>query len=83
MDIRNVAVRNLHSEGGIFPAGVVRCDEKNPCTGMEFTNTNITAWWDDLEWSFITEYATGPVTNATPAPVLDSRNQNVFKLETK
>ena len=80
VDVRNITLRDIKSTGGVLPAGLIRCNATNPCTDINFENVNMTAWWDDMEWSFITEYASGSVENTFPRPVMDSRDQNVFEL---
>ena len=74
IDVRNITLRDLKSTGGILPAGIIRCNETNPCTNINLESVNLTAWWDDMGWSFITEYAEGSVNDAFPQPVLDKRN---------
>ena len=40
----------------------------------------MTAWWDDMEWSFITEYVHGSAVDMTPQPALEKASESVFKL---
>ena len=82
IDVRNITLRDINSTGGFLPPGVVRCNESNPCTDMNFENVNIDGWWKEMGWGFITEYAHGTVENVTPAPVMDEFNDRVFQLWT-
>lgn len=36
--MRDITLRNIHSTGSILPAGIVRCNASNPCTGFKFEN---------------------------------------------
>ena len=66
VDLHNITIKDLNATGGLLPAGIVRCNESNPCTDINFQDVNMTAWWDDMEWSFITEYVSGSIVNTTP-----------------
>ncbi len=35
--VRNITLKNVHSYGG-YIVGIVRCNETNPCTGINFIN---------------------------------------------
>ena len=66
--MRNIAIRNVHIHGGIFPPGVIRCNATNPCTGFEFTNVNVTGWFTPKNIGYITENVIGTTFNAFPDP---------------
>ena len=82
IDIRNITIRNLNSTGGFLSPGVIRCNESNPCTGINFENVNIEGWWEKMEWSFISEYSYGTVVNTHPDPKLGKPSERVFELIT-
>jgi hypothetical protein len=70
--MRNIKVRNVHIQGGIFPPGVIRCNATNPCTGFEFTNVNVTGWFTQQNIGYITENVIGSSINALPDPGFNS-----------
>ena len=72
----------MTSKGGFLPPGVIRCNESNPCTGINFENVNIEGWWEKMEWSFISEYASGLVIRSSPDPGLCRVSERVFELFT-
>mmetsp|Transcript_35006 Transcript_35006/g.25483 ORF Transcript_35006/g.25483 Transcript_35006/m.25483 type:complete len:102 (-) Transcript_35006:145-450(-) len=80
--IKDVTLRNITSTGGIFPPGVLRCHESNPCTGMVFEDVHITGWWDSLVGrilgvnNFIVENMEGTVTKSHPKPRFDTEVAN-------
>ena len=45
IDVQNITIRDLNSTGGFLPPGVVRCNESNPCTDINFEDVNIDGWW--------------------------------------
>ena len=47
--ISDITLRNITSRGGLLPAGVIRCNETNPCTNFKFENVDIRSeFWDTL-----------------------------------
>ena len=36
VDVRNITIKHLRSSGGPLPAGIVRCNETNPCKDINF-----------------------------------------------
>ena len=79
IDISNITIRNLNSTGGFLPPGVIRCNETNPCTNLNFENVDIRGWWEEMEWGFITEFAHGNSKNTFPDPQFGSRKtEKVF-----
>ena len=72
----------MNLTGGFLSPGVIRCNESNPCTGMNFENVNIEGWWEKMEWSFISEYSYGNVINTHPDPKLGKPSERVFELFT-
>ena len=65
--MRDITLRNIHSTGSILPAGIVRCNATNPCTGFKFENVQMhSLLWDLLQLPFITEYAYGEAINVYP-----------------
>ena len=80
IDVRNITLRNVTSEGGILPPGIVRCNASNPCQNINFENVQLSGWWRDLNWTFISEYAHGSVVNSYPDPLLNEASEKVFDL---
>jgi len=65
--MRDITLRNINIHGNILPAGLVRCNETNPCTGFVFENVHAhSLLWDLLEIPFITEFVYGTATNVYP-----------------
>ena len=50
IDVRNITIRRMNSTGGILPPGIVRCNETNPCTDINFEDVNISGWWESMDW---------------------------------
>lgn len=67
--IRNVTLRNIESTGGVLP-GIIRCNETNPCTDINFENVHYRGFmnWKALDYGFITENVFGSVVNSYPDP---------------
>ena len=62
-------MRNVTSSGGLLPAGIIRCNETNPCTNFTFEDVNVTSeFWDTLGYGFITENIEGTSTRSFPDP---------------
>ena len=70
--VSNITLRNITSEGGLLPPGIIRCNETNPCTGFEFDNVNFKGWYNDYDLGFITEYVQGESINSYPDPGFSS-----------
>jgi hypothetical protein len=67
--ISNVTLRNITSKGGLLPAGIIRCNETNPCTDFTFENVDVRSkFWDLLGKGYITEYIEGESINSFPDP---------------
>lgn len=80
IDVRNITLKDINSTGGPLPAGIIRCNETNPCEDISFENVHMTSWWNDMEWSWITEYANGEATEVVPKPIFNKGSDNVFEL---
>lgn len=53
----DITLRNVTSTRGLLPAGILRCNETNPCTGFVFEDVSITSpLWDILGYGWITEF---------------------------
>jgi hypothetical protein len=60
IDIRNVTLRNITSTGGYLPAGIIRCNQSNPCTGFKFEDVSVKSFiWDTIGQGYISEYVEG------------------------
>jgi len=70
ISITNITLRNVTSEGGYLPAGIIRCNKTNPCTGFKFEDVTIKSFfWDTLKQGYISEYIEGETSgNVFPDP---------------
>lgn len=60
IDISDITLKNITSTGGLLPAGILRCNETNPCKNFWFEDVNLrSTFWDFLGKGFITEYVEG------------------------
>ena len=67
--MQDITLRNITSTGGLLPAGILRCNSTNPCTGFVFEDVNVkSAFWDLLGYGYITEFVEGTSTNNFPDP---------------
>jgi len=82
IDFRNITLKNVHSEGGFFPPGIIRCNASNPCQDINLIDVNVTGWWKDMGWTYISEYAYGSAQNSYPDPYLGKQTERVFDLLT-
>jgi hypothetical protein len=69
--VRNITLRNIHSRGG-YLVGIVRCNETNPCTDINFENVKHDGFFSDFKYGFITEHVYGSVVDSYPAPNFNS-----------
>jgi len=53
--VKNITLNNIETHGGLLPAGILRCHESNPCTGMVFNNVIQNSIWRTLGFGYITE----------------------------
>ena len=68
--MRDITLRNITSTGSLLPAGVILCNETNPCTNFKFENVNMRSkLWDTLGIGYITHFAEGIATNSFPDPM--------------
>lgn len=75
IDMDNVVLRNITSQGGLLPPGIIRCNETNACTGFEFTDVQVDGWWNQgvfrfLRIGYISQFAHGTQTRSHPNPHL-------------
>lgn len=70
IDVQNITLKNVSSESGILPPGIIRCNATNPCKDINFEDVNIKGWWNAMNWTFISEYADGKSINSYPDPLL-------------
>lgn len=80
IDVRNITLRRLNSTGGFLPAGIIRCNETNPCTGINLEDVKVEGWWQSMNWQFISEYAYGNTKNVSPVAALGHDSERVFQL---
>jgi len=65
VNMSNIFITNLTSSDGWINAGVLRCNETNPCHGFNFENVYITGW-DSENYTCNSIY--GSCKNCTPVP---------------
>jgi len=84
IDVRNITLRNVTSYGNFLFPGIIRCNESNPCEGIEmYWVRHLETWTADMNWTYITEYAHGKTVLAIPDPyVSGSQSDRVFDLYT-
>lgn len=80
IDVRNITLKNVTSHSGFLPPGIIRGNETNPMTDINFEDVKVTGWWKDMGWTFISEYAYGNVKNSYPDPLLGKKSERVFEL---
>jgi polygalacturonase len=68
VSIHNITLRNISSSTGILPPGIIRCNETNPCTGINFENVQMDGWFNNVGIGYIVENAYGSVVNSYPEP---------------
>jgi len=67
--ISDITLRNVTSSGGLLPAGIIRCNETNPCKNFNFENVDIRSeFWDTLGQGYIVENIEGTTSNVFPDP---------------
>lgn len=69
ISFEDITLRNITSTGSLFPAGVIRCNETNPCKNFVFEDVTIKSqFWDALNIGFITEFTEGRASSVKPDP---------------
>jgi hypothetical protein len=68
--IKDITLQNINVYNPVLPAGIMRCNETNPCTGILWDNVHVTGFWAKLGYAFITENVYGEVYNSKPSPGL-------------
>lgn len=80
VDVRNITLKNVKSDGGFLPPGIVRCNATNPCQDINFEGVHLDGWWKNMNWTFISEYAHGSAKDSFPDPQLGKASERVFNL---
>ena len=70
-------MRNVKSENGILPPGIVRCNETNPCQDITFDNVQMDGWFTNFGLGYISENIYGTVTNSYPVPEFTPKGQPI------
>jgi len=66
VSFRNITIRDAVFTDVVFPqAGVLRCNETNPCTGVVLQDVTVQGW-AATEW--VCEHAVGEALRVTPEP---------------
>lgn len=69
ISFEDITLRNITSNGALFPAGVIRGNETNPLKNFIFEDVNLRSKvWDTLGVGFITEFTEGTSKNVFPDP---------------
>ena len=64
--MRDITLRNVHTDYAVLSPGIIRCNETNPCTGFDFDNVTVTGWLSGE--GYITENVEGVSKNSNPIP---------------
>ena len=65
VNVTNIIMQNVTSDGGWLNAGVLRCAESNPCRGITFDNVTMTGWASSF---YVCENVEGTIVNSEPKP---------------
>lgn len=65
INVTNIILQNVKSEGGWLNAGVLRCAASNPCRGIILENVTVTGWASSF---YTCENVQGKVVDSTPIP---------------
>ena len=44
VNVTNIILQNVTSDGGWLNAGMLKCAESNPCRGITFDNVTLKGW---------------------------------------
>ena len=56
----HITLKNITSKYSLLPAGVILCNDTNPCTNFHFEDVNLrTPVWDALGYGWFTQYVEG------------------------
>ena len=65
VNITNIVLQNVTSDGGWLNAGVLRCAASNPCRGIVFNNVTVKGWASSF---YVCENVQGTVEKSDPQP---------------
>ena len=65
VNITNIVLQNVTSDGGWLNAGVLRCVASNPCRGIVFNNVTVKGWASSF---YVCENVQGTVEKSDPQP---------------
>ena len=65
VNVTNIILQNVTSDGGWLNAGVLRCAASNPCRGFVFDNVTVKGWASSF---YVCENVEGKVVSSTPYP---------------
>ena len=65
VNITNILLQNVTSDGGWLNAGVLRCAASNPCTGITFNEVKVSGWASAF---YVCENMRGKVVESSPDP---------------
>ena len=66
--VSNITLRNITSDEGWLPPGIIRCNATNPCSGFVFDNVQVKGWFNKHDLGYITENVQGVSINSYPDP---------------
>ena len=65
VNVTNIYLQNVTSDGGWLNAGVIRCAESNPCRNITLDKVNVSGW---LSSFYFCENVEGKIINSIPKP---------------
>ena len=65
VNVTNIYLQNVTSNGGWLNAGVLRCAESNPCRNITLDGVNVSGW---LSSFYFCENVEGKIINSVPKP---------------
>jgi hypothetical protein len=65
----HIILKNITSTNSLLPAGVILCNDTNPCTNFHFEDVDLrTPVWDALGYGWISQYVEGEAIRTFPDP---------------
>eukprot|EP01116_Phalansterium_solitarium_P003427 TRINITY_DN14251_c0_g1_i1.p1 TRINITY_DN14251_c0_g1~~TRINITY_DN14251_c0_g1_i1.p1 ORF type:complete len:447 (+),score=149.96 TRINITY_DN14251_c0_g1_i1:347-1687(+) len=66
--VRNITLRNVTVHNSLLFPGILRCNETNPCTGIDFDGVTFADWVVEPSQDYICENVQGQATASNPVP---------------
>jgi len=65
----HITLKNITSTNSLLPAGVILCNDTNPCTNFHFEDVDLrTPVWDALGYGWFSQYVEGTTIRTFPDP---------------